>query len=115
MLNLTGEELRQMLLSCYTRDRNRFPVTSGVLCQLTMDRRDSTKIKELKLLTPDGKKFNLKKTYRVVTNNFVPSIVTSPHRDPGQPMGYQTAQMIIDYVDSVKTMDYHGVTRAIRK
>lgn len=115
LLNLTGEELRQMLLSCYTRDRNRFPVTSGVLCQLTMDKQDSTKIKELKLLTPDGKKINLKKTYRVVTNNFVPSIVTSPHRDPGQPLGYQTAQMIIDYVDSVKTLDYHGIIRAIRK
>lgn len=113
LLELTGEELRQMLISCYYHDRNRLPVTSGVLCRITYDKRDKKQIKDLKLLTPDGKKFNMKKTYKVVTNNFVPSITDSPGHDRGKALNYQTAQMIIDYVDSVRSFNYKGCVRAI--
>lgn len=113
-MNLTGEELKLMLISCYYNDRNRFPVTSGVLCEIVRDRKDNDKIKDVILFTTDGKKLNLKKTYKVITNNFVPAICDSPRKDQGRTLNYPTAQMIIDYVQSIGSINYHGSKRVIK-
>jgi len=55
-----------------------------------------------------GKKLNLKKTYKVITNSYIPVIITSEHKDPGRALNYQTAQMIIDFVQAKGTLNYHG-------
>ncbi len=110
-MNLTGEELRQLLLSCYHNDSGWFPYVGGLVCQVTLDPADSTKVKSLKLLTEDGKKFNLKKTYKVVTNDFVAAICDSPRKDEGRNTGLKTADVIIKFLEKKGKVDYHGVQR----
>ena len=107
-LTLTGEELRQMLLSCCAADEDRFPVVSGITCELIKDKKNPSKIKNLVLYGPDGKKLNLKNSYKVVTNTYVASISTSPRKDQGRAMNYQTAQMIQDYVAKQGHLNYAG-------
>ena len=107
-LNLTGEELRQMLLACYVADEQRFPVVSGITCELIRDKKDNSKIKNLVLYGPDGKKLNLKKNYRVVTNSYAASVSNSPRKDQGRALNYQTAQMIQDFIAKQGHLNYAG-------
>ena len=68
-LNVTGKELSEMLISCYDNDKQRFPYVGGMTCDVTINPADG-KIKKLVLLDKNGKKLNLKKTYRVVSNSY---------------------------------------------
>ncbi len=91
MMEITGDELRRMLISCCDNDGHNFPYVSGILCDVERDTKDSTKIKKLVLKTPDGKKLNLKKKLKVVTNSYVASIADSPRADQGQSINRKTA------------------------
>ena len=111
MMELTGEELRQMLISCFVNDNNLFPFVSGVVCDFVMDANDSTRIKKLTLRTPDGKKFDLKKKYRVVTNSYVSSICDAPRKDQGHDINKKTADLIIAYLEKQQGVNYQGTKR----
>jgi len=113
MMELTGEELRQMLISCHDNDQLLFPLVSGVHCEVTYDASDSKQIKKLVLKTPKGEKFNLKKRYKVVTNSFVASIADSPRKDQGHSINKQTAQILIDYLEKQPSVNYQGVSRIV--
>lgn len=114
-MTLTGEELRQMLLSCYANDGQSFPYVGGLCCEVTKDKNDSTKIKDLRLLTLDGKKLNLKKRYRVVTNSYVAAICDSPRADQGEDLNRETSDLIMKYLEKQGHVNYQGVKRIIMK
>lgn len=107
-MTLTGEELRQMLLACYEADEARFPVVSGIACELVRDKKNPSRIKNLVLYGPDGKKLNLKNSYKVVTNSYAASVSASPRKDQGRALNYQTAQMIQDFIAKRGHIDYAG-------
>lgn len=107
-MTLTGEELRQMLLACYEADEARFPVVSGITCELVRDKKNPSRIKNLVLYGPDGKKLNLKNSYKVVTNSYAASVSVSPRKDQGRALNYQTAQMIQDFIAKRGHIDYAG-------
>ena len=112
MLELTGEELRQMLLACGNADGYGFPKVGGIQCELIRDKKNPEKVKDVKITNLDGSKFDLKKkVYKVVTNSYAAAISVSPRKDQGRAMNYLTSQMIIDYLDSQKEVDYAGVCR----
>ena len=111
MMELTGEELRQMLISCCDNDEALFPFVSGVVCHVVRDASDTTRVKSLKLSTPDGQKFNLKRTYKVVTNSYVASITDAPRRDQGHSVNRKTADLIIDFLEHRPSVNYQGVKR----
>ncbi|MBR2101662.1 MAG: bifunctional metallophosphatase/5'-nucleotidase [Prevotella sp.] len=110
-LNLTGKELRDMLIACSRADEDRFPIVSGITCEVTRDKNDSTNIKSLQLFTPDGKKLNLKKTYKVVTNSYTTIVSDSPRKDQGRSMNYQTSDMIINFLTKQPSVSYQGERR----
>ena len=87
-----------------TVDATRMPATA-------LKDTPETVLKNLKLLTEDGKKFNLKKTYKVVTNDFVAAICDSPRKDEGRNTGLKTADVIIKFLEKKGKVDYHGVQR----
>ena len=60
------------------------------------------------LYGPDGKKLNLKKNYRVVTNSYAASVSNSPRKDQGRALNYQTAQMIQDFIAKQGHLNYAG-------
>lgn len=108
VMTLNGKELKDMLIACYKADRNRFPITSG--CTAVVTYTDSTKsaIKKLELFDTNGKKLDMKKKYRVVTNNYVASIADSPREDQGERSPLTTSDVIIQWLEKKGTVDYQG-------
>ena len=66
--------------------------------------------KESFLLTPDGKKFDMKRKYRVVTNNYVTATSKIPEGS-AQTLNVQTTDLIMQYLEKQKWVDYQGVRR----
>ena len=113
IMTLSGEELRQMLISCFNNDDHAFPYVGGIRCSVTFDKNDNTKIKDLKLLTLDGKKLNLKKNYRVVTNSYVAAICDAPRKDQGEDINRQTSDMLMRYLEKKGHVNYQGEKRIL--
>ena len=115
LMELSGKELHDMLLSCYENDDHAFPCVSGIRCELTRDKVDTLRIKKMQLFTLDGKKLDMKKTYRVVTNSYVATIADSPRRDQGHTLSRLTADMIMDFLRKQPSVNYQGVVRITYK
>ena len=112
-LTLTGEELRQMLLACCKADGARFPSVSGITCDVVRDPNNPAVVKKVQLLTPEGKKLNLKKTYRVVTNSYAATVSDSPRKDQGRNLNRQTSELIMNYLEHQGTINYAGACRIV--
>ena len=70
------------------------------------------KLKDVELLTTDGKPFDMDKTYSVVMNDYMASVYKYDHNDPGQGLFRPSAETIIEYLKGLKTIpSYRGVTR----
>jgi 5'-nucleotidase len=78
---------------------------------------DSTKssVKKLELFDTNGKKLNMKKKYRVVTNNYVASIADSPREDQGNRLDVTTSDLIMSWLEKKGTVDYQGRTSFTEK
>ena len=115
VMNLTGKELSDMLIACFKADRNRFPITSGCTAVVTYSDSSKSAIKKLELFGPDGKKLDMKKKYRVMANNYIASIADSPRQDQGERGTITTSDLIIRWLEKVKTVDYKGRTSFTEK
>ena len=113
-LELTGQELKDMLIATTYNDTYGFPKVSGIICNVIFDKKNPEKIKELKITNPDGSKFDLKKTYKVVTNSYTASIANSPRKDQGRALNRTTASIIQEYLEHQGTIDYTGVERTFQ-
>ena len=60
------------------------------------------------VMTLTGKKLNMKKKYRVVTNNYVASIADSPRQDQGVRGDVTTSDLITHWLEKKGTVDYQG-------
>ncbi len=110
-MTLTGEEYKQLLISCYDNSDGWFPYIGGAKCEVIFNKRDTTKIDDIKLYTLDGKRLNLKKKYKVVTNSYVAAICDSPRKDQGAANGMICSDMLIAYLEKMKTIDYKDISR----
>ena len=110
VLELTGEELlRMMLTSCNSRWYT-FPYVGGMRCELTVDPANDKLIKRVRLLTLDGKKLNMKRKYRVVTNCYVPTTSKIPE-GAAQEQNVQTTDIVVQYLSHRPSVNYQGVRR----
>ena len=103
----TGKELTEMLISCYDNDKQRFPYVSGFTCEITINPADG-KITKLVLLDKDGKKLNLKKTYRVVSNSYTVAVSPTNRKDMGNSIGITTPDLIKNYLEHQGRINYQG-------
>ena len=106
-LNVTGKELAEMLISCYDNDKQRFPYVGGMTCDVTITPADG-KIKKLVLWDKDGKKLNLKKTYRVVSNSYTVAVSPTKRADQGHSVGITTPDLIKNYLEHQGRISYQG-------
>ena len=114
-LQLTGQELKDMLIATHYADISYgCPKVSGIICDVVFDKKDNTKIKDLKITNPDGSKFDLKKTYQVVTNSYTAAIANSPRKDQGRDLNRTTAAVIQEYLEHQGTLDYTGTQRVFQ-
>ena len=103
----TGKELANMLISCYNNDKQRFPYVGGFTCEVTYDPADG-KVKKLVLLDKAGKKLNLKKTYRVVSNSYTVAVSPTNRKDEGKSIGITTPDLIKNYLEHQGKINYQG-------
>lgn len=110
VLNLTGHELLHMLLTyCHERVWS-FPFVGGMRCNVKADPENPRKIKEAELLTLDGQPLDMDRTYRVVTNSYVPATSEVPEGS-AQTLNLMTTDIIMQYLEQSQTVDYQGVSR----
>jgi 5'-nucleotidase len=106
-VSVTGKELADMLISCYDNDKQRFPYVGGMTCDVTINPADG-KIKKLVLFGKDGKKLNLKKTYRVVSNSYTVAVSPTSRADQGHSIGITTPDLIKNYLEHQGRISYQG-------
>ena len=87
-----------------------FPFVGGIRCELTREPGDSTKLKSARLLTMKGKKLDMKRRYRVVTNNYVTATSRIPE-GAAHRQNVQTTDIVIRFLEKRMTVNYQGVSR----
>ncbi|MBR5696489.1 MAG: bifunctional metallophosphatase/5'-nucleotidase [Paludibacteraceae bacterium] len=102
LLELTGEELKALLLACQRADDAKFPFLIGAKYEAKVNPKDSSQIERLTLKHMDGKRFDMKKTYKVVTSSYVMSISKFQHRCEAQKQGMKCNALMIQHVKRVK-------------
>ncbi len=106
-VQVTGKELAEMLVSCYDNDKQRFPYVGGMTCEVVIDPA-TEKGKKVTLFGKDGKKLNLKKTYRVVSNSYTVAVSPTNRADQGHSVGITTPDIIKNYLDHQKKISFQG-------
>ena len=106
-VQVTGKELAEMLISCYDNDKQRFPYVGGMKCEVVMDP-TTQKVKKITLLDRNGKKLNLKKTYRVVSNSYTVAVSPTNRADKGHSVGITTPDIIKNYLEHQKKISFQG-------
>ena len=110
VLDLTGYELAHMLLTyCHYR-LNSFPFVGGMRCVINVEKDSPRKIKSVQLLTPEGKKMDMKRRYRVATNSYVPATSEVP-QGAAHMMNVMTTDIIMQFLEKKGTVNYQGVRR----
>ena len=110
ILELTGEEIAHMMLTYCHNTLHSFPYIGGMQCEITLEKDYAEKIKSIKLLTLDGKKLNMKKRYKVVTNNYIPAMSEIPEGSANT-LNLETCDIIMNYLEKKKVVSYQGVSR----
>lgn len=110
LFNLSGHELRRLFLFAYTFDDYKLVYPSGLTVRYVLSPDES--LKDVELLTMDGKPFDMDKTYSVVMNNYMASVYQYDHKDSGQGLFRPTAESTIDYLKRLENIpSYKGVSR----
>ena len=106
-VQVTGKELAEMLVSCYDNDKQRFPYVGGLKCEVVLDP-VTKKVKKITLFDLNGKKLNLKKTYRVVSNSYTVAVSPTNRADQGHSVGITTPDIIKNYLEHQKKVSFQG-------
>ena len=109
VLDLTGEEIVKMMLTYCHNALFSFPYVGGMQCEITLDEANRDKVKSVRLLTPEGKKMDMKKKYRVVTNNYITATSTIPEGSD-HVLNVLTTDLIMKYLEKKGAVNYQGST-----
>jgi len=102
-MHLTGEDILKILTTYSRGSLYHLPRVAGVICEATIDKNDENKdrLKNIRLKTLDGKKFDIHKTYKVVTSSYMQSLCKSYVSDPGHSLNILTSTMLTNYLESL--------------
>ena len=110
ILELTGDEIARMMLTYCHNTLHSFPYVGGMQCEITLEKDFPEKIQSIKLLTLEGKKLNMKKKYKVVTNNYIPATSEIPEGS-AHTLNLETSDIIMQYLEKKGQVSYQGVRR----
>lgn len=108
LTTMTGAELERFLLDYSRMNVYQFPHLSGMSADLLVDKNDLSNILKVKLLGPDGKPFNKKKTYRIVTNTYVIAKGGKYAPKAEEVLEKTTSDMVMSYLQKQKTVSYQS-------
>ena len=108
--NLSGHEMRNLCLAAFTLDDHLPLYPSGMTSRYLL--KPDGSLKDVELLTTDGKPFDMDKTYSVVMNDYMASVYKYDRKDAGQGMFRPTAETTIEYLKALKNIpSYRGMQR----
>ena len=110
VMELTGDEIARMMLTYSHNTLHSFPYVGGMTCEITLEKNFPEKIKSIRLLTLDGKPMNMKKKYKVVTNNYIPATSEIPEGSDHM-LNLETSDIIMQYLEKKEVVSYQGVSR----
>lgn len=105
---MTGKQLANFIMECRDYDERVAPFVSGVHYSLTLCPTDSTRSQRIRLATPEGRKFDMKKTYRVGTSNYIQKLCPTFE---GEGTGVLTSDYIQQFLEKRTSVDYAGQRR----
>ena len=110
IFNLSGHEIRNLLLSAFLLDDDSPIIPSGITTRYIIT--SDGKLKDVEIFTADGKTFDMDKIYSVVMNDYMATVYTYDHQDPGQGLFRPTAETTIEYLEELKSIpSYRGMRR----
>ena len=104
LLELTGEELKALLLACQRADEAKFPFLIGAKYEAKVNPKDSAQIERLTLKHLDGKKFDMKKVYKVVTSSYVMSISKFNYKKKKEVLDVKCNALMVRYIRRVRNI-----------
>ena len=109
VLELTGDEIKALLEELPTTDEYGPAYASGFQYTIVADKNGKYVVKDMK--TADGKKFNMKKKYKLAIDNFVYQTNNSVLGKPYTDTYITTSDALTQYLESQPSVDYKGVNR----
>lgn len=109
-LELTGDEVKALLEELPTTDDYGPAYVAGLQYTTTADFKNSD-YKVKKMLTADGKKFNMKKTYTVALNSYILSTNKTISSRSYTNTYMTSADALIKYLENQPAVDYNGISR----
>jgi len=117
VMEMTGEELLKVLTTYSRGSLYHLPRVSGICCEAIIDKADKNKdrLKSVSIKTLDNKKFNISKTYRVITNSYMASVCAPALNLTYQSLNTLTSDILTQFLTKQKIVDYEHVERLIVK
>ena len=110
-LTMRGDELEQFLIGYGQMNTYKFPHLGGMRADLTVDYEGSNDIVGVKLMALDGKRFDRRKTYRVVTNTYVLATNKTPLSATPTTLNMTTSDAILDFLSRQPSVNYQGKSK----
>ncbi|MDO5036062.1 MAG: bifunctional UDP-sugar hydrolase/5'-nucleotidase [Porphyromonas sp.] len=108
--DLTGEEVRSLVLSSWVIDKQVPLRVSGMRMRFVVDADNN--LKDVILLQEDGAPLDMSKKYKMALNSYAATTYKFEHLDPGTSLNQVTADAVISYLRSIKTIpSYQGMKR----
>lgn len=110
VMHLTGEDIIKILTTYSRGSLYHLPRIAGALCEATIDKSDENKdrLRSIQLKNTDGTEFDIHKTYKVVTNDYIQSACKSYISDPGESLNILTCVMLTDYLEKLGVIKCKG-------
>ena len=114
-MHLTGAEITRLLNTYGRGSLYHLPRVGGVVCKASIDKKDKKKdrLKYIKVMTLDGKKLDLNRTYKVITNSYVASICQPLLNCSYNSLNVHTSDLLIGYMRKHGTIHPSGVNHLI--
>jgi 2',3'-cyclic-nucleotide 2'-phosphodiesterase (5'-nucleotidase family) len=110
---MTYDEIKSLICNAYNREKSLDLVPSGMTYTVLVNQDGLCSDVEMK--DKDGNLLNPTKTYTVGINSYIAASYKFNHTDPGTTNYNTTAQILLDYIGDVKTVNYKGTRRAFEK
>ncbi len=113
--NLTGKEVADFIMNCYELDEKQPVFVSGITYEMNVrkgTRKDSTHPLSITIKDKNGKPLSHDKTYKVVTNSYVSSIITTVDKSRGTDLNISCSDLTEQWLRKQPSLNYTGTTRA---
>ena len=116
LYNLTGHEIKELLLNAYELDGIYPLLPSGMKSRYHLAQEGGkTIIKDIELLNEDGTPLDMDRLYRVELNGYIAAAYRFPHKAEGKSLYQTTANALIEWLKARGTAPtYEGEVRVER-